>query len=411
MDDQQRIALVETRTRDDRRLVREPAPIIRYQLSNHLGSSSLEVNENAAVISYEEYYPYGSTSYQAVQSDIEISAKRYRYTGMERDEETGLDYHTARYYAPWIGRWITCDPKYLIDGINIYQYGSNNPIIFYDNNGYEVRDEIEEIVPSEEDIIDIPEIVVPVDPDSAEPTESGIIIIEDIVIEGDLGAAAPSDESVIRLPDIEIYGDPDIVNLDDVVIEGDLEGTEAVEENFISVPDIIIPVDLENSVNQSPVQETERSNLVDREIRLMELRLWRLAVSDLFRSAPEPPHPLEGVGPRRLRRPVLDRPPTTRHWLLAGIIQYVIDNYADFIRAGLGVDLEERYRHRDVFIMTESMMEALQTQRDEIVSEEMRRAIEQEAEALGISPQELMRWQDQQTRERCPYGCITSRGQ
>jgi RHS repeat-associated protein len=104
-------------------------------LNNHLGSSSLEVNEDAEVISYEEYYPYGSTSYQAVRSDIEVSAKRYRYTGMERDEETGLNYHTARYYALWLGRWASCDPLSVKIKTNLYNYCSNNPLSFKDLNG------------------------------------------------------------------------------------------------------------------------------------------------------------------------------------------------------------------------------------------------------------------------------------
>ena len=39
--------------------------------------------------------------------------KRYRYTGKERDEENGLYYHGARYYAPWLGRWTSCDPAGL----------------------------------------------------------------------------------------------------------------------------------------------------------------------------------------------------------------------------------------------------------------------------------------------------------
>ena len=42
------------------------------------------------IISYEEYYPYGSTSYQAGRSAAEVSLKRYRYTGKERDEENGV---------------------------------------------------------------------------------------------------------------------------------------------------------------------------------------------------------------------------------------------------------------------------------------------------------------------------------
>ena len=87
-----------------------PPQLIRYQFGNHLGSASLELDEQAQIISYEEYTPYGSTSYQAVEQGIKAAAKRYRYTGKERDEESGLEYHGARYYAPWLGRWTSCDP-------------------------------------------------------------------------------------------------------------------------------------------------------------------------------------------------------------------------------------------------------------------------------------------------------------
>ncbi len=66
MDDEQRIALVETRTVDTTNTDRAPAQLIRYQLGNHLGSASVELDDQARIISYEEYYPYGSTSYQAL---------------------------------------------------------------------------------------------------------------------------------------------------------------------------------------------------------------------------------------------------------------------------------------------------------------------------------------------------------
>ena len=89
MDDKQRIALVETRTLDTAGNDPAPAQLIRYQFGNHLGSASLELDERAQIISYEEYTPYGSTTYQAVRSQTE-TPKRYRYTGKERDEETGL---------------------------------------------------------------------------------------------------------------------------------------------------------------------------------------------------------------------------------------------------------------------------------------------------------------------------------
>ena len=89
----------------------------------------------AQIISYEEYYPYGSTSYQAVRSAAEES-KRYRYTGMERDEETGLNYHGARYYAPWIARWLSVDPEAeRFIQHSAYCYVANSPMRHLDTTG------------------------------------------------------------------------------------------------------------------------------------------------------------------------------------------------------------------------------------------------------------------------------------
>lgn len=136
MDDQQRIAVVETRTQGNDG---SPAQLIRYQLGNNLGSTSLELDDQAQIISYEEYYPYGSTSYQAVRSQTEAT-KRYRYTGMERDDENGLSYHGARYYAPWLGRWINCDPSGITGGINLYLFVHGNPVTRLDPSGREPID-------------------------------------------------------------------------------------------------------------------------------------------------------------------------------------------------------------------------------------------------------------------------------
>jgi RHS repeat-associated protein len=136
MDDKKRIALAETKTVDSSATSGSlPGTTIRYQFDNHLGSGSLELDKTAAVISYEEYYPYGSTSYQAGRSLAEVSLKRYRYTGKERDEESGFYYHGARYYAPWLGRWTAIDSGGFLDGTNRYQYVRANPIRFFDENG------------------------------------------------------------------------------------------------------------------------------------------------------------------------------------------------------------------------------------------------------------------------------------
>jgi len=110
-------------------------PIMRYQYGNHLGSVGVELDESAQVISYEEFHPYGTSAYRLLNSATEAPAKRYRYTGMERDEESGLGYHGARYYAPWLERWTSCDPNLISDGPNVYVFVVNNPINFADPNG------------------------------------------------------------------------------------------------------------------------------------------------------------------------------------------------------------------------------------------------------------------------------------
>lgn len=107
MDDKRRVALVEIRTIGDEPAV--PQKLFRYQFGNLLDSVSVELDDQAQIISYEEYTPFGSTSYQAVRSQTE-TPKRYRNTGKEHDEENGLYYHGARYYACWLGRWISTDP-------------------------------------------------------------------------------------------------------------------------------------------------------------------------------------------------------------------------------------------------------------------------------------------------------------
>jgi RHS repeat-associated protein len=132
MDDSRRIALIETRTEG---MDAGPEQLTRFQLDNHIGSASIEVDRDARVISYEEYHPFGSTAYQAQSAQIE-TPKRYRFTAKERDDETGLAYHGARYYAPWLCRWVSADPAGLVDGTNVYAYARDNPVRFSDPTGH-----------------------------------------------------------------------------------------------------------------------------------------------------------------------------------------------------------------------------------------------------------------------------------
>ena len=134
MDGKRRIAVVETKAIDAASPPFIPTALIRYQLGNHLGSTSLELDGVGAIISYEEYFPYGSTSYQAVRSGTETS-KRYRYTSKERDEENGLYYHGARYYASWIGTWTSADPNVGNASTGFYRFAASNPLRFVDPDG------------------------------------------------------------------------------------------------------------------------------------------------------------------------------------------------------------------------------------------------------------------------------------
>ena len=175
MDDKQPVALLETKTVDSGAVLALPATVSRYQFSNHLGSSVLELDENAAIISYEEYYPYGSTSHQAVNSTIEVTPKRYRYTGKERDDETGLYYHGARYYTPWLGRWTTCDPVGGRAGIGLYEHAASNPLKLIDPSGREEQhSEAHSVEANEEALVDPTDQRRASDRPAAEPhTEEG----------------------------------------------------------------------------------------------------------------------------------------------------------------------------------------------------------------------------------------------
>jgi RHS repeat-associated protein len=129
-----RVVLVETKTVDTAVPGFVPETRFRFQLANYQESSSFELTETGAVFGYEEYHPYGSCAFRA-QGTTDVSAKRYRYTGKERDEETGFTYHGARYYAPWLGRWVSADPIGLGDGTNVYAYVRGNPVTYVDSGG------------------------------------------------------------------------------------------------------------------------------------------------------------------------------------------------------------------------------------------------------------------------------------
>jgi len=112
---------------------------LRYSLSDHLGSSTLELDQQGGLISQESYYPFGGTSWWAARSAVEAKYKTARYSGKERDI-SGLYYYGFRYYAAWLQRWINPDPAGDVDGLNLYAMVRNNPIRFHDTDGRKLKD-------------------------------------------------------------------------------------------------------------------------------------------------------------------------------------------------------------------------------------------------------------------------------
>jgi RHS repeat-associated protein len=104
-------------------------PAIQFHLGDHLGSSNVVIDLTGAFLNREEFTPYGETSFGS------FAKKRYRFTGKERDEESGLSYHSARYYAAWTTKWTNTDPIGIQGGMNLYTYCHSSPVTLRDTQG------------------------------------------------------------------------------------------------------------------------------------------------------------------------------------------------------------------------------------------------------------------------------------
>jgi RHS repeat-associated protein len=124
-DDRQRVALVRVGPAhpDDQ------GPAVTVPLTDHLGSSVAVLDETGSLLNREEYSPYGQTTFGSYRR------KRYRFLGAERDEESGLYHLGARYYACWLGRWISCDPAGITGGADLYGYAAASPMTHEDSRG------------------------------------------------------------------------------------------------------------------------------------------------------------------------------------------------------------------------------------------------------------------------------------
>ena len=115
---------------------------VHYYLSDHLNSTSMVISSAGVVEDEADYSAFG-TEYPVTSS----GGNHYKFTGKERDSESGLDYFGARYYSNAFGRFLTPDwaekataVPYAIfsdpQSLNLYSYVRNVPSTGYDPDGH-----------------------------------------------------------------------------------------------------------------------------------------------------------------------------------------------------------------------------------------------------------------------------------
>lgn len=120
-----------------------PANSVEYYFSDHLKSTDIVTNATGGIVRESDYVPYGG---EVVISGTDPN--HYKFTGKERDPESGLDDFDARFYSSPFGRFMTPDwaakptnVPYANFGnpqsLNLYSYVQNNPTTMGDPDGHE----------------------------------------------------------------------------------------------------------------------------------------------------------------------------------------------------------------------------------------------------------------------------------
>ena len=112
-----------------------------YYHGDHLGSSRLLTSYWGFPVEQSTFLPFGQ------EWNAQTTTNHYKFTGKERDSETGLDYFGARYYGSTMGRWLSPDWSSKPSGVpyadfsnpqslNLYSYVQDNPATLDDADGH-----------------------------------------------------------------------------------------------------------------------------------------------------------------------------------------------------------------------------------------------------------------------------------
>jgi RHS repeat-associated protein len=117
------------------RVALRKAGVLQYVLGDHLGSTSVVLNDDGSVHSEGRYYPYGVTRWRSGTLPTD-----YRFTGQREDGYIKLYHMGARWYDVALGRWISADVIVPEPGnaqsLNRYSWVLGNPLRYIDRTGH-----------------------------------------------------------------------------------------------------------------------------------------------------------------------------------------------------------------------------------------------------------------------------------
>ena len=106
-----------------------------YLVGDHLGSTAITASSSGSKVAELRYHPWGGTRYTYGTTPTDR-----QFTGQINDVEIGLYFYNARYYDPYLNRFIgpdtiIPDPANPQD-LNRYSYARNNPLRYTDPTGH-----------------------------------------------------------------------------------------------------------------------------------------------------------------------------------------------------------------------------------------------------------------------------------